>query len=71
MPAVDAAAELPDRNNVEGAEALYSRIKLSVEQGMAEAQQDRQVDPERDLGKRLMGQVQRILPSWELLQDQH
>ena len=69
MPPVDAAAELPDRNCAQGAEELYSRIKLSVEQGMAEAQQDRQADPERDLGKRLMGQVQRMLPSSELLQD--
>lgn len=68
MPAVDAAVELPNRTDAAGAEALYSRIKLSVEQGLAEAQQDREADPERDLGKRLVGQVQRILPSWELLQ---
>ena len=67
MPAVDAKAELPDRNNAAAAEALYNRIKQTVEQGMNEAQQDRQADPERDLGKRLMGQLQRVLPSWELL----
>lgn len=69
MPAVDAQTELPDRDNAADAEALYSRIKQSVEQGIWEAQQDREADPERDLGQRLMGQVQRILPSWELLQS--
>jgi len=27
------------------------------------------MDPERQLGKRLLGQIQRVVPSWELLKD--
>ena len=69
MPAMDAQAELPDRSSAAAAESLYSKIKQSVEQGLAEAQQDREADPERSFGKRLVGQVQRVLPSWELLRS--
>ena len=69
MPPVDAAAELPDRTETAAAEELYRRIKASVQQGITQAQQDRQADPERQLGKRLLGQVQRIVPSWELLRN--
>lgn len=67
MPPVDAQAELPDRRDSAAAEALYGRIKATVEQGIQQALQDRQADPERQLGKRLLGQVRRVVPSWELL----
>ena len=69
MPPVDAQAELPDRKDSAAAVALYGRIKASVEQGIQQALQDRQTDPERQMGKRLLGQVQRVVPSWELLRD--
>lgn len=69
MTPVDAQAELPDQKDSAAAEALYSSIKAAVEQGIQQALQDRQADPERQLGKRLLGQVQRVVPSWELLRD--
>lgn len=69
MPPVDAQAELPDRKDSAAAVALYGRIKASVEQGIQQALQDQQTDPERQMGKRLLGQVQRVVPSWELLRD--
>ena len=69
MTPVDAQAELPDQKDSAAAEALYGSIKGSVEQGIQQALQDRQADPERQLGKRLLGQVQRVVPSWELLRD--
>lgn len=69
MPPVDAQAELPDRTDSAAALALYGRIKSSVEQGIQQGLQDRQVDPERQLSKRLLGQVQRVVPSWDLLRD--
>ena len=70
MPPVDAQVELPDRSGTAGAGGLYGKIKATVEQGIRQAQQDREADPERQLGKRLLGQVQRVVPSWELLADQ-
>lgn len=69
MPPVDAQAKLPDRTDAAATLALYSRIKATVEQGIQQALQDRAVDPERQLGKRLLGQVQRVVPSWELLNE--
>lgn len=69
MPPVDAQAELPDRTDTAAAEALYGRIRATVEQGIQQALQDRQADPERQLGKRLLGQARRVVPSWDLLTD--
>ena len=69
MPPVDAQAELPDRTDTAATLALYNRIKATVEQGIQQAQQDRATDPDRQLGKRLLGQVQRVVPSWELLNN--
>ena len=69
MTPVDAQAALPDRTDTVAAEALYQQIKLSVQQGIQETLRDREADPERQLGKRLVGQLQRIVPSWELLRD--
>ena len=69
MTPVDAQAALPDRTDAAAAEALYCQIKGSVEQGLQQAQMDRKADPERQFGKRVVGQVQRVVPSWELLRD--
>ncbi len=69
MTPVDAQAELPDRTDAAAAEALYRQIKASVQQGIHQAKMDREADPERQLGKRLLGQFQRVVPSWELLRD--
>lgn len=67
LPPVDASAALPDRSDTAAAVDLYHQIKHTVEQGIRQTLQDREIDPERDLGKRLLRQVQRVVPSWELL----
>ena len=67
MPPVDAAAALPDRSDTAAAQKLYQQIKRTVEQGIQQTLQDREADPERDLGRRLFRQVQRVVPSFELL----
>ncbi|KAA6424452.1 MAG: hypothetical protein FRX49_05664 [Trebouxia sp. A1-2] len=69
MTPVDAQAVLPDRTDNAAADVVYRQIKATVEEGIRQAQADREVDPERQLGKRLLGQVQRVVPSWELLKD--
>jgi hypothetical protein len=69
MTPVDAQAALPDRTDNAAADVLYRQIKATVEEGIRQAQMDREMDPERQLGKRLLGQIQRVVPSWELLKD--
>ena len=69
MPPVDAAAALPDRSDTAAANELYQQIKGTVEKGIQQTLQDREADPERELGKRLARQVQRVVPSFELLMD--
>ena len=69
MTPVDASAALPDCSDTPAAQALYQQIKLTVEQGIQKTLQEREMDPERELGKRLMRQVQRVVPSWALLKN--
>ncbi|KAL0028357.1 hypothetical protein WJX77_001655 [Trebouxia sp. C0004] len=69
MTPVDAQAALPDRTDSAAADALYRQIKATVQEGIRQAQTDREMDPERQLGKRLLGQIQRVVPSWDLLKD--
>ncbi|DBB07863.1 TPA: hypothetical protein ACH3X3_009263 [Trebouxia sp. C0006] len=69
MMPVDAQAALPDRTDNAAADVVYRQIKATVQEGIRQAQADREMDPERQLGKRLLGQIQRVVPSWELLKD--
>ena len=44
------------------------QVKGSIEQGLRELLQEREVDPERELGPRVLGQAARFLPAFDLLQ---
>ena len=46
----------------------YQQVKSSIEQGLQELLQEREVDPERELSPRILGQAGRLLPAFNLLQ---
>ena len=68
MPPVAAADVLASLDNEDSCMATYLDVKSSIEQGIKELLQEREVDPERELGPRILGQAARYLPAFDLLQ---
>lgn len=46
----------------------FMQVKSSIEHGLRELLQEREVDRERELGPRILGQAARFLPAFDLLQ---
>ena len=68
MPPVAAADVLASLDNEDSCMATYLDVKNSIEQGIRELLQEREIDPERELGPRILGQAARYLPAFDLLQ---
>lgn len=68
MPPVAAADVLRSLDNEDSCMDVYQEVKCSIEQGIRELLQEREVDPERNLGPRILGQAARSLPAFDLLQ---
>ena len=68
MPPIEAANVLCSLDNEDSCMDTYQQVKCSIEQGIQELLQEREVDPERELGPRILGQAARLLPAFDLLQ---
>ncbi len=68
MPPIEAANVLCSLDNEDSCMDTYQQVKCSIEQGIQELLQEREVDPERELGPRILGQAARFLPAFDLLQ---
>ena len=68
MPPVEAADVLCSLDNEDSCMDTYQQVKTSIEQGLQELLREREIDPERELGPRILGQAGRFLPAFDLLQ---
>jgi len=68
MPPIEAANVLCSLDNEDSCMDTYQQVKCSIEQGIQELLREREVDPERELGPRVLGQAARFLPASDLLQ---
>lgn len=68
MPPIEAADVLCSLDNEDSCMDTYQQVKSSIEHGLRELLQEREVDRERELGPRILGQAARFLPAFDLLQ---
>ncbi|BDA40991.1 probable acyltransferase-like protein At1g54570, chloroplastic [Coccomyxa sp. Obi] len=67
MAPIDPNEDLCSLDDMDACMGTYERVRHSVEDGIQQLLAEREVDPERDLGPRLLGQAARFLPAFELL----
>ncbi|CAL8466723.1 g6259 [Coccomyxa elongata] len=67
MAPIDPNEDLCSLDDMDACMETYERVRHSVEDGIQQLLAEREVDPERDLGPRLLGQAARFLPAFELL----
>jgi hypothetical protein len=69
MPLIDPRDELCELDDAGACMATYEKVRSSVESGLQQLLRDREVDPERELVPRLLGQAARYLPPFELMSE--
>ena len=67
MAPIDPNGEMCSIDDEAACMSAYEKVRGSVEAGIQQLLAEREVDPERDLGPRLLGQAARFLPAFELL----
>ncbi|KAK9916210.1 hypothetical protein WJX75_000066 [Coccomyxa subellipsoidea] len=67
MAPIDPNNEMCSIDDEDACMSAYGKVRGSVEAGIQQLLAEREVDPERDLGPRLLGQAARFLPAFELL----
>ena len=67
MAPIDPNEDLCSLDDMDACMGTYQRVRHSVEDGIQQLLAEREVDPERDLVPRLLGQAARFLPAFELL----
>lgn len=69
MPPIDPTDDLCELDNSDACMATYAKVRGSVKDGIQELLKEREVDPERELVPRLLGQAARYLPAFELMSE--
>ena len=66
---IDARKELPDWNDEPATVKLYQEVKQTVESGIQQAMADREVDPDRELPRRVFSQLSKVMPAFDLMKE--